>query len=98
MLWTVAVMFSAAQNALWSGNQVFISAGASVPGVFWNTMRTPSTVISSKRLLMSRVGAIRPLDPVDARLPMAWSTCPNGLAGSSRPYWYIARRTIAVPA
>jgi hypothetical protein len=27
-------MFSAAQNALKSGNQVFISAGASVPGVF----------------------------------------------------------------
>ena len=47
MLWIVAMMFSAAQNALRSGNQVFISAGASVPGVFWNTIRTPSTVSSS---------------------------------------------------
>ena len=34
MLWMVPVMFSAAQKALRSGNQVFISAGASVPGVF----------------------------------------------------------------
>ena len=87
MLWMVAVMFSAAQNALNCGNQVFISAGASVPGVFWNTIRTPSTVTSWMSSVMTSVGAIRPVVPLELILPIAWSTCPNGLRGSSRPYW-----------
>ena len=52
MLWMVPVMFSAAQKALNCGKYVFISAGASVPGVFWNTIFTPSTVSSSKSLSM----------------------------------------------
>ena len=60
MLWIVPVMFSAAQKAFRSGNQVFISAGASVPGVFWNTIRTPSTVSSSMSSVMTTFGAIRP--------------------------------------
>ena len=74
MLCTVATMFSAAQNALRSGNQVFISAGASVPGVFWNTIRTPSTVCSSMSATISMVGGIRPDDPAATPLPIAWST------------------------
>jgi hypothetical protein len=87
MLWMVPVMFSAAQNALNCGKYVFISAGASVPGVFWNTIVTPSIVNSSISLTISRVGAIRPTDPAATFLPMAWSTCPKGLRGSSTPYW-----------
>ena len=70
----VPVTFSAAQNALNCGNQVFISAGASVPGVFWNTIRTPSTVSSSVAPATVRVGAISPDEPFEARLPIAWST------------------------
>ena len=31
-------------SALWPGKKKFISAGASVPGVSWNTIRMPSTV------------------------------------------------------
>ena len=40
MLW---VQFSAVHSQPWSGKKKFISAGASVSGVIWNTMRTPST-------------------------------------------------------
>ncbi len=83
----VAVMFSAAQNAFQSGNQVFISAGASVPGVFWKTMRTPSIVSSSKSSSMTCVGAIRPSLPEARALPIAESTWPNGLTGRTVPYW-----------
>ena len=36
-----------------SGKYVFISAGASVPGVIWNTMRTPSMVTSSPVFVIS---------------------------------------------
>ena len=88
MLWMVPVMFSAAQKALNCGNQVFISAGASVPGVFWNTIRTPSMVSSSTLPSMMRVGAIRVTAPTGVVLPMAWSTCPCGECGRKEPYWY----------
>ena len=87
MLWIVATMFSAAHNAFHSGNHVFISAGASVPGVFWNTIRTPSIVSSSMSSTMSTVGGIRPAAPAATPLPIAWSTCPNGLRSSRVPYW-----------
>ncbi|SLH57272.1 Uncharacterised protein [Mycobacteroides abscessus subsp. abscessus] len=43
MLW---VAFSAMHRARWSGNRKFISAGASVPGVSWKSMRTPSITSS----------------------------------------------------
>ena len=36
--------FSARSSTLKSGSQTFISAGASVPGVIWNSRVTPSTV------------------------------------------------------
>ena len=87
MLWIVPTMFSAAQKALKSGNHVFISAGASVPGVFWKTIRTPSIVCSSMSWTMSIVGGMRPVAPAATPLPIAWSTCPNGLRSSSVPYW-----------
>ncbi|MNJ03158.1 hypothetical protein D3C73_1633740 [compost metagenome] len=74
MLWMVPVMFSAAQNALNCGNQVFISAGASVPGVLWNSISIPSMVRVSKSLVMKRLGSISPMLPIEAFLPMAMST------------------------
>ena len=82
MLWIVPVMFSAAQNALNCGNQVFISTGASVSGVFWNTIFTPSMVISSKSLVIKAFGAIRPTLPLATFLPIDWSTWPKGSRGS----------------
>ncbi|MNF02959.1 hypothetical protein D3C76_1280060 [compost metagenome] len=75
-MWMVPVMFSAAQKALNCGNQVFISAGASVPGVLWNSISTPSMVTVSKACLMVRLGAIKPRLPLAAFLPMAMSTWP----------------------
>ena len=59
---------------------MFISTGASVSGVFWNTIFTPSSVISSKSLLISRFGAIRPVLPLATFLPIAWSTWPKRIA------------------
>jgi hypothetical protein len=53
---------------------VFISAGASVPGVFWNTIFTPSTVRSSMSSLIMTFGGIRPRLPVAVFLPIDWST------------------------
>ena len=73
MLWMVPVMFSAAQKALNCGNQVFISTGASVSGVFWNTIFTPSIVTSSKSFLIRRFGAISPTLPFATFLPIDWS-------------------------
>ena len=45
-------------HALNCGKWVFISAGASVPGVIWNTICTPSIVTFSPVCLISRVGRI----------------------------------------
>ncbi|MCY1247941.1 hypothetical protein D9M72_613170 [compost metagenome] len=70
MLWMVAVTFSPAQKAFHSGNHVFIPAGASVSGVFWNTIFTPSTEISWNGWLTLTVGAIRPGAPAETFLPI----------------------------
>jgi hypothetical protein len=43
----VAVQFSAMHSARRSGRKMFISAGASAPGVNWKTIRTPSITICS---------------------------------------------------
>lgn len=50
---------------------MFISAGASVPGVFWNTIRTPSITCSSKSSSIDIVGAMSPIDPAATFLPIA---------------------------
>ena len=98
MLWMVPVMFSAPQKAFHSGNQVFISPGASVSGVFWKTILTPSMVISSKSLRISTLGGIRPVLPLATFLPIDWSTWPKGLRASRVPYWMRLRRVMALPA
>jgi len=48
---------------------VFISDGASVLGVFWKIIRTPSMVSSSMSSSMMRVGAIKVIVPMDTFWP-----------------------------
>jgi hypothetical protein len=87
MLCSTAVTFSAIHSALYSGIQVFISRGASVLGVYWNTIGTPSTSNSSISSETKRVGAIRPVAPAGMRWPNPYVTKPCWPEGSSRPYW-----------
>ena len=71
MLWIVPVMISDDHSALNCGKYVFISTGASVSGAFWNTIFTPSSVISSMSLLTSRFGAMSPTLPLATFFPIA---------------------------
>ncbi|MCY1408783.1 hypothetical protein D9M71_241130 [compost metagenome] len=66
---------------------MFISAGDSVPGVFWKVKVTPSSWTSSSAPLITRVGASSVSGPRAVALPMAMSTIPCGPRGSSEPYW-----------
>jgi hypothetical protein len=66
----VPVMFTAAQKAMNCGKYVLISAGASVPGVFWNSIFTPSRVISSKSFATQGLGSISPRLPAAVFLPI----------------------------
>ena len=61
--------FSATHSAAWSENRKFISAGASVPGVSWNSIVTPSRTSTWPVWVMSRVGAMRPICPSDVAWP-----------------------------
>ncbi|MCY1351075.1 hypothetical protein D9M69_373300 [compost metagenome] len=79
------MVFSAIHMALNCGNQVFISAGASVPGVIWKTIFTPSTVSSSPVLRMISVGSIRVVVPDEIVWPSPALTLPWALRGSSAP-------------
>ncbi|MOA00492.1 hypothetical protein D3C78_1198580 [compost metagenome] len=81
----VLVVFSAIHMALNCGNQVFISAGASVPGVIWNTIFTPSMVSSSPVLWTNSVGSISVAVPVETVWPRPALTPPCALRGSSAP-------------
>ena len=65
----VLVVFSAIHMALNCGKKVFISVGASVPGVIWNSMSTPSTVILVPVLLMMSVGMINVGRPLRSSAP-----------------------------
>ncbi len=95
----VAVQFSAMHSARNPGNRKFISAGASVPGVRWNSISTPSMVWVSPVTVTSWVGASKPLDPkIGVPRPSPESTWPRSVRGSSIPYMYNARRFMAVPA
>ena len=61
--------------------------GASVPGVFWKTILTPSTVSSSISSSMTMVGAISVTLPAATFWARPWPAWPKGLAGSRMPYW-----------
>ncbi|MEZ5217895.1 MAG: hypothetical protein R2715_15225 [Ilumatobacteraceae bacterium] len=84
MLW---VQFSAVHSHPRSGKKKFISAGASVSGVSWNSTRTPSMSRTVPVSVISSVGAINPENQNGTPLPRPQSTCPRGLAGSSGPNW-----------
>ncbi len=75
-----------------------ISAGASVSGASWKTMRTPSIRCSSIGFSIDRVGAISPGVPRATPFPRPASTWPRGPRGSSDPNWNCARRIIGGPA
>ena len=74
MLCRVAVTFSAIHSAFIPGIQVFISAGASVPGVFWNSIVMPSTSNTSMSFSTTLVGVISPTNPADTPWPRPWPT------------------------
>ena len=78
--------FSAMHSARRSGKRKFISAGASVFGVSWNTMWMPSTVSSCPVWVMSTVGGISVTVPVEVVCPRPAPTWPAGPFGSSAPY------------
>ncbi|GHH11395.1 hypothetical protein Srubr_62740 [Streptomyces rubradiris] len=80
------VAFSAMHSAAWSGKWMFSSAGASVPGVSWKTMRMPSTVSVCPVRVMSAVGGIRPTAPVDVVCPRPAPICPRPPFGRAAPY------------
>jgi hypothetical protein len=52
-------------SARWSGKKMCISAGASLPGAIWKTMRTPSTTSSCPDVVMSTVRGIGVTVPVE---------------------------------
>ena len=84
-LWSTWVAFSAIQRAPWSGNSVFISAGASVPGVFWNSMRMPSMTRVSPVVVIVSVGAISETVPVEVVWPRPVPIWPAGPRSSAAP-------------
>ncbi|MNE56716.1 hypothetical protein D3C80_1516450 [compost metagenome] len=72
--------------ALNCGSQVFISAGASVPGVIWKTIFTPSMVSSWPVRLTYSVGSISVRALVGTVWPRPALTLPCASRGSSAPY------------
>jgi hypothetical protein len=74
----VGDVFSAVHSARNCGENTFISAGASVPGVSWKRVRTPSTVNSCPVWVTSIVGAISEISPVDVVCPSPAPTWPSG--------------------
>ena len=94
----MCVAFSAMHKATRSGNRTFISAGASVPGVSWNSILIPSTTRVSPVAVMESVGMIRVTVPVEVVWPRPAPICPPALRSRAAPYMYPARRAIAAPA
>ncbi|MNN30465.1 hypothetical protein D3C81_1441150 [compost metagenome] len=80
------VVFSAIHMALNCGEKVFVSDGASVPGVIWKTIRTPSTVSTWPVFWIDTVGRISVAVPRDVVCPSPPLTPPCGLRGSMAPY------------
>lgn len=68
------------------GKRKFISDGASVPGVSWKTIRTPSTVSCCPVSVMSTVGGMRPIVPVEVPWPRPTPIWPSGAFGRPTPY------------
>ena len=86
MLCRWQVQFSAMQSAPNFGKKKFISAGASVSGVTWKTISTPSMTIRSPVRRMLWVGGTRLTCPIDTVLPSPESTWPLASFGRVAPY------------
>ena len=86
MLCIVLVVFSAIHSALNCGNHVFISAGASLPGVIWKTIFTPSMSSSSPVFVTVTVGGMSVTVPEDVVCPRPAFTPPCSPRGSRPPY------------
>lgn len=82
----LCVAFSARHRARRSGKRKFISAGASVPGVTWKTIRTPSTVSVWPVRVMSRVGGTSVRVPLETAGPSPVLIWPSGALGRWSPY------------
>ncbi len=65
---------------------MFISAGASLPGVSWKVIRTPSTVSTWPVAAISTVGGISVIVPSEVVWPSPAPSWPSGPRGSSAPY------------
>jgi hypothetical protein len=65
---------------------MFISAGASVPGVSWKVISTPSTTSVCPVSPTSTVGGISVIVPSEVVCPRPEPICPPGPRSSSAPY------------
>ena len=83
----VLVAFSARFSTRCFGRKRCISAGASVAGVSWNTIGTPSIVCVSIGCVIDIVGAMtdRPGAPTPSILPNPASTEPRSPRGNDVP-------------
>jgi hypothetical protein len=81
-----------------SGKKKFISLGASVPGVSWKSILTPSTTSRCPVFVTYSVGRTSETVPVLVVCPRPAPTWPAGPLASAAPYMYPARRAMAVPA
>ena len=57
-----------------------------MPGAIWNSICTPSMVWVSPVVVMSMVGTMMAISPVDVFWPNPQPTCPRGPRSSSVPY------------
>ena len=85
MLCKAPLAFSAMHSARRSGKYRFISAGASVPGVNWNSIRTPSMVRISPVAVMLSLGGTSVTVPRARVGPSPDETWPVGDRGNSQP-------------
>ena len=86
MLCIERATLSATQSTRASGKWMFISAGASVPGVSWKVIRTPSTISVCPVSPTSTVGGISVIVPSEVVWPSPEPSCPSGPRSSSAPY------------
>ena len=73
--------FSARSSTWKSGSQTFISAGASVPGVIWNSILTPSTSTVWPVWSMVTLGGASVCVPSATDWPMPEPSVPSALFG-----------------
>jgi hypothetical protein len=86
MLCIERATLSAMQSTFAWGKWMFIAAGASVPGVSWKLISTPSTTSVWPVFPISTVGGISVIVPSEVVCPRPAPSCPAGPRSSSAPY------------